>query len=416
MSITDAFRLLNSNIRGISEDRRRHEENMQALEHKKALAEAELNSPERKLKRQQAADQLKMTEIKSFGWSPDGKSAFAIETFNKDVLPNLKTAVPDGAEVNNRGNLVWAGTEEPYMTEAWKAKKIQSELGIAFAMSNLPDKAMDREISHLEFNISDLDNQAKTQGGKLTPKQKLDKAQWNSQLTKLQSQRNNPEVYAKKLMSSNKQIQSNLEVLYQINGNPEMINNLLNYYKANNSMLASMSKEGTFKGKAFNYAITEGGKTRTQALYFTPGTEPQSIMLDGKKWQKGSVKAAPGSDKGKLTAASENTVLKDFTKFKSVLSAAQVKQDYNATIQRLVSGGHTKEEADNLWKLMKDNSSEVVKDYTELIKNYEDRYYGKAFSKDVIWKEKKEEARGETAKKQPATKAKGKTKDFSKLW
>lgn len=251
MSITDAFRNLNSSIRGIKEDDARHEERKMQLENQKIQIQGEINNPVNKLKRQQAQAQLKITNVGNIGFSPEGKSNFQVTVWNREVLPELQLAAPADAEVSNKGNLVFKGTETPYQAPAWKAKEIQAKLGMAFALSNLKDKAINREITDLDTRINDLlaikkDKKGvgdKSKNGGLTIKQNLDLQNFTQKRSKMIDDRDNPAKYSARLMSDTKTMMDNLDVLSRMSSHdPTMAAAMQKRITGNNNMIASLAK------------------------------------------------------------------------------------------------------------------------------------------------------------------------------
>jgi hypothetical protein len=215
MSVTDAFRLLNSSLRGIREDERRHEETKMKIETDKARLEYEMNDPVRLEARQKAADRVKEVEFDSgIILNPDNATMDQTYAFNqsRDILNKI---MPDGMELTNKGVGVYAGTNTRIRMPQWKADELKAQIGIAMAMESGKAAMNEGEIESLNSKLTLLEA-AKKEGKELPPSDKIRMGQWESRRSKLIEKRDNPKSYSKMLADDNMSHFNALDVLYRM--------------------------------------------------------------------------------------------------------------------------------------------------------------------------------------------------------
>lgn len=415
MSVTDAFRLLNSSLRGIRNDERQHEQNMQKLETDKARLEYEMNDPQRLEARQKAADRIKITEGQSgIVLNPDNVNMDQTYAFNQS-LPGLnKMLANDGVELTNKGVMVDIGTTKRSQHPKWKADELRAQIGIYMSMESGKESMNAGEIKSLNSRLTILDQDV-SEAGEASPKQKMDRGRMRERLSVLQAKRDDPVSYSKMLMTDNIAHMDALNKLYRMpTENAELIDMLHKKLKINNTMLDSMSSATGVKGlKSFSYTRPgEAGSIRTRVAYHKPGTAPAAFTDEkGQKWTMGTHKAAPGagtaSNRELLTKAKQNSEIDKYTDLKNQRAVIGNKERIQKYIMDLVSSGKkNREDANQIGEMLRTANDEVIINLDKQISGIEKQYSGEKWFDRVAGKKSKS----------PKVSGKTEDKDFSNLW
>jgi hypothetical protein len=385
MSLTDAFRLLNSSIRGIRKEEMAHEERMMQAENDRAKLEAQANDPERLYKRQQYEQLMEPSNTKPFAlFSTEGKSPHEIAEW-EELLPKFRGMLPDDMDITNKGTFVKKGTETPYKQEAWKNKELHAQLNLAYATYNLKEKAMDREIGSYQERINNID-MAKKEWRQLPDSMKVKRGALKQKLNTLTEHKNDPKRHIKRLMSDNISASENLRMLFTLpNFNDKLAKQIQSYVDSNNNMLASYAK--TQKGSglvAHKYTlINKKGEKIVRDVYgHKDENMPETVQFADGTFKRGTISEAPGVSKKDLTETQENKVRKQYHTWTVMLEALddEIKdQDILMDRMGITASTATKDQLDMI-ELIKKDSKKARETLNTQIKDYENRYGGKLSS------------------------------------
>jgi hypothetical protein len=387
MSVTDAFRLLNSSLRGIREDRRRHEETKLAIETDRAKFEAEMNDPSRRLKREQDAEKISQVEFDSgIVQNPDNATLDQTFAFNQS-REMLNEMMPEGTELSNKGFGVYKGTNTRVRMSKWKSDELRAQIGIAMAMQSGKADMNAAEIKDLDGKISLLDA-AKKENRTISPADKIRKSQWEARRSKLIEKRDDPKSYGKMIADDNIDLFSSLNIAYRMpTKNEKLINQLHKKIELNNTMLKSL--EGSTGLKPYTYTLKlKGGATKQRTEYFSPGQKiPERIRDSQGSWSRGSYKAAKGKTGNELLEMQrQDTIRKESSKIRQKIFALENEEGRAQFITDRLSEGEGTSES---WEEFFRTANPVI--IKELKKELRDRdlKYG-----DYAWYGKKKDPLG----------------------
>ena len=400
MSITDAFRNLNSSIRGVREQEMAHEQRMTQAKIQEQQILQEANDPSRRLKAQQAADQLSPTTATSFGFSTKGKTPYQIATWEQDTLKDLNSIALEGSEYDKTGQLVFKGTSTPYVDQKWKIEQHRMKAETMMAMGNYEDKALQKEKSKLEYDIGDLESKNAAakgpghSGWAMGDANRMKAGLLKQRLSQVSKAMEDPDVNAKSLLTSNKRLMINLDSLYKSkNPNQKMIDNVLTRIDANTKMLSQLSSKSTVKMREYNYYQKgkDGEVFTMKRTYPDDGTTPKFYEWGPNgRYTLGTYKAGEdggNSKNGGLNQAQQNKVLDDYIKAKLVVATAEIDIDNEDALKQTISEnnpGMSQEDQNDLLRWFKTANTQTKSEYKNKLKNYEDRYGGMPFTRHII--------------------------------
>jgi len=385
MSITDAFRNLNSSIRGVREQEMAHEQRMAQAKIQEQQILQEANDPSRRLKAQQAADQLSPTTATSFGFSTKGKTPYQIQTWEQDTLKDLNSIALEGSEYDKTGQLVFKGTSTPYVGEKWKIDQQRMEAETIMAMGNYEDKALQKEKSKLEYDIGDLESKNAAakgpghSGWAMGDANRMKAGLLKQRLSQVSKAMEDPDVNAKSLLTSNKRLMINLDSLYKSkNPNQKMIDNVLTRIDANTKMLSQLSSKSTVKMREYNYHIKDsktGEIHNMKRIWPEEQNVPFYIAGPKGKYTIGELKAPTGTGKGSLTQPQINGINDKYTKARALIAASKVKGSQEQKIKAMIQAGTTKDEAETMLGMLSTATEDIQKEWEDRVTNLE-RLYG----------------------------------------
>jgi hypothetical protein len=400
MSLSDSFRMLNSSIRGIREDKRAHERQMYQLETDRAKLEYQLNDPERKLRRQKAAEQIAPVEVDSgMILNVDDVTIDQTYAFNKS-LPGLNAMLAnEGVELTNKGIMVEQGSLTPATRPKWKADELKAQIGMYMSMESGKEAMVNGEIESLGNKLSLLDAEEK-QNKVLSHSQKLERGRMKARLTKLQEKKNNPESYAKMLTDDNMRHIESLNNAYRLpTENKVLIDMLHKKIQLNNSMLKTVKPSASgLKGFSYTRKLSSG-EVKTRTAYHMPGTAPTKFTDEAGTWTIGKHKAAPGAGTGgsaRMTSAGKKVIANNkWGELERILAVSKNKAATEKLINDLISSGKA-EDAEFIKGLLDKPTEEVIDSLKEQMEGMMDIYGEPENPWFTPWRRKKKLKGGQT--------------------
>lgn len=387
--------MLQNSIRGLREDRRRHDERMQALDLQETQLKAQLNDPRVRLAKQQADAELQMG-IFTLPNQGQFRDENKLREYNDRTRPAINSVLADeGIELNDKNQPVFSGTNTPAKLPAWKRRALTTEVAVATIGSRLGHNELNSKIEKLQGSISkqqkDLEGYGSAKAKIYGPRLKVKKAE----LAKLEAERDNPEEQINRLMDANSKIR---EMRRAALANPDIgqqfYSRLDSATELNNQelkiLLANSPKADKFKEVFYHKRDPKTGATITRSVMM-----PEKIAANapasrdyadgsytlGKVSQVGKGTQAPGprGPGADMKPATINTINKDYTKFQSVVDAAALKDAGEKRIIQMLKAGSpdmASDEAARIAGFIQTDASAVVKRYNKLLEQY-DYLYGR---------------------------------------
>ena len=299
--ITAAFANLNRSIRGVREDKYRHDERMQQLDLQQKQLENELNDPRRKLAMKQAQIQLMPEQVVS-PFAGKDMSPTETEQFNAYDRKAIESVLRSDWEYTDDHKIVNKATGEPVMLPKFQADELRSKLSVASYASRLGNTQMDLDMQKLRKDISDKEKGLKKVGresvqGKIYSSiLKLKK----QELAEMEKEYASPKHEFQRLMSANKKLN---KIFQEVATQPyakDLMPALTNAHQMNVNQLEMLVKaeaaqnKGLGKNTAFvsyEYTDPDTEKTHTikqvvpKALY---NNAPTEILYNGKTYKRGA--------------------------------------------------------------------------------------------------------------------------------
>ena len=204
MSITAAFANLNNSIRGVREDKKRHEERMQAYELENKKLEYEFNDPTKKVARMKAMDQLRPTTI-AVPFRNKTMSQTEKQQFNQIDRPAIEQVIRPDWEYTDDHKIIERDTGQEVKIPKFLANEIQTNIQIASMTSRLGNTQMELDMEKLRKDVSSKEEQLKK--AKDTPLGKILGPQLNlkkKQLATMEEEYNSPKGQIQRLNQANK--------------------------------------------------------------------------------------------------------------------------------------------------------------------------------------------------------------------
>lgn len=384
MSVTDAFRLLNSTLRNVREDERRHEERMSDIEVRKLQAEQEQTLMAQKL--DEAREAMRPVRPDPI-YNPVGKSTEQIAKFNDKSLP-VAQEIANGYNVEidpETYQYKVRGTDGNYgaTLPKWKEEQLQADIKMGLAAANLESESLDGRISELDFKIDNATHrQHKLRGDRARVSEKR-LADWKRQRDELISLRDDPSRRRERLMGDNLRL---LKAEQQAHKSPEINEKLIEYLQRrikNNNDLIKLDEAmtGEPNGVDVVYHRKENGRyIKTKMRFPSEDMAPPSVNREKQVWIRGDVgpkddSGDGSSDKKRLSNSETRGIRKEYLKQRVILDAAKVDADQeDAIMDMLKDAGNTQEESEFILSQLKTAKRDIIERTKEFLKNYEEDY------------------------------------------
>jgi hypothetical protein len=165
MSITDAFRNLNSSIRGIRTDEMQHEQRMMDLKNKQIDIQGKMNDPRIKAAKAKAADEISLVDVQNpFPFEEKGKTGVQIDGYKNTIMPAMRAVLPPEADLDESGRVVFKGTDTPYKQQKWQARELSTQMNMAAMGTMLGDGSVNNEVYALQETITGLKSRERMNG------------------------------------------------------------------------------------------------------------------------------------------------------------------------------------------------------------------------------------------------------------
>jgi hypothetical protein len=344
MSITDAFRLLNQSIRESSRIEQDHERRMADIADRRTRLEYEMNDPQRLLAREKAAEQLEEVEVDlGTTWSSAGKSPTQISMWNNNIKPKMNEfANTLGAEIDDKGKLVYSGTDTPYKTAKWQSDEIMQQFNTVYAQLNTRSNQIDFELDELDSKIEMMEANTKesVRGKNRFVKDALDMARWKEKKDRLIEEKSDPKMSSKRFLSENMELLQQFKTMAGMtNPNQKWMTNTMKQVEANNAMLSMLAKSGKVDLKEHVYSLKEQNGTIHEIKVWGGANQPMQDFITGPRgiYTRGKINRAPAGSGGKtMSDPQKDTAYKDYKKWETEKAAIKEKMgDEQAIINQL---------------------------------------------------------------------------------
>ena len=404
-SLTQSFALLNNAIRGISQDRRVHEERMEQLAFAKEKWNMEVNDPKRQFEKAKYAQQMEKTPVDLGLWSRN-MSLSNHEQYKAIIEPAIKDILPEGTELNNKNQLVWEGTDEAAELPKWRVDALMAEVDMASAMAILGNNKLDIDIDNLERDISKMEDGLRGQQPANSKMAGIQLRHKKARLNSLIEERNDPQQQAKRLLTKNNELMKLHRAAMTHPNVGDKIFNAINTARTANlqevkAIMGTIPKENQPKIREVTYTRVnpKTGVKSERKVYMTEtellkGKPPLVLNFGDGNYKWNSVSNLPSwkdlndPEDGKLyndlKPRQQDAVLKDVQTALRVISIAnQELKDKDRIKEMLEMEGVSDEERNAIASALETNAADEKKNRIDQIKQYALKYPDAPFIKDL---------------------------------
>lgn len=391
-SLTQAFALLNNSIRGIKRDREQHEVRMAQLDMAREQDEERRNDPRLKFEKAKAAAEM---EVGAFDTGLSGRemSPKDHEHFNNYIKPAIADIIPEDTELNDDNQIVWAGTNEVVELPKWKRDALRADIDIAMATAVIGNNKLDLEIDKLQDEVKSHEEMLRNSGDAKTKINSIQLRSKKAKLATMMKEQASPQGRIKRLLSTNMELNKMYKAaMMHPNVSNEVFSRIEGLRSVNNQeikALASMMPDKTGENlTSVTYTRvdpTSGAKIEREVIMpkLMVGNAPEKRMYGDGEYTLGTISNLPtakqlmdqarGSEGAgwDLTEPQKNTINKDVTKAKTILSVATMDVGYEERVKQMVmSGDVDPDEADLIATMLETNAKDVRDNQIDLLKKY----------------------------------------------
>ena len=379
--ITRAFANLNRSLRHISDSRRLKEQAEMQHQEKMAQLDEKINDPQRQLKQQQDAEEMKLTSVGNY--MPTSNST-TDRIFNENVLtPGINKIVNQYGMDYKDGQYYNTGTNDVAKRQQWKMRKINSSIQKYVTLSNLPTNRDAMRLSNLEERITA--SSKSSESGDIHAIKEQGIKELKRQRDDLQTKLNDPEYQLRQLKSDRVQLKDTYKSAITETDNPELVKNIQNMLNINGNDIQELSGSGKVARQVshvYHKKTKDGWITRK--FYDTAG---QPVPKKRGEWLIGSKPEMKGS-KSETAAATEAKKLSNISKITIAKAKEQnMRSDYKVVIGDMASaeyladfvknrrGTHTEGQIEFDRLQGGANKEKLSADYKEFILSHQRAYY-----------------------------------------
>lgn len=344
--------MLQGSIRGLREDRNRHDERMQQLNLQKQQLNAQMNDPRRLLEIQKAREEMKPGEIslgENFGQFNDPLKK---EFFNRYTRPAISNVLDDeGIELNDKNEPVYKGTNTLAKLPLWKRRAIESEVALAGMGAQIGHNEIDMKIDMMQDDITKREQEL---GGYKPAKAKIYGPQLKAKRAELEAlkvKRDDPDETINRLMDANQKINRMRKMAMS---NPDIndkfysrLNQAQDAHNAELKTLLAGSRKAQDIAEVTYFKRGDNGEMITRSVYMPKleaANAPTSRTYDDGEFTLGRSKIVADTGSGAkgdkpLTPTTKTGVIAKVRKSLNALAAVELKDQSFDRIANMLRKG-----------------------------------------------------------------------------